>query len=182
MPSAQSFPRHSARTQGFTLGAPRNVTVSPDGAAVLFLRSSSGTDRSNALWALDFGFSMPSMIGVMMLLGVVTKNSILLVDYAVLAQQRGLPRHDAVLEACSKRARPIVMTTVAMVFGMLPLALGFGGDSSFRAPMAVVVMGGLLSSTLLSLLVVPVVYILVDAFRLRMQRLLRRQPLREQPA
>lgn len=135
-----------------------------------------------ALWALDFGFSMPSMIGVMMLLGVVTKNSILLVDYAVLAQQRGLPRVEAVLEACSKRARPIVMTTVAMVFGMLPLALGLGGDSSFRAPMAVVVMGGLLSSTLLSLLVVPVVYTLVDAFRLRVRRIVQRKPLQQQPA
>ncbi|ATE59269.1 efflux RND transporter permease subunit [Thauera sinica] len=123
-----------------------------------------------ALWMLDFGFSMPSMIGIIMLMGVVTKNSILLVDYSIMAQRdHGMPRVEAILDACRKRARPIVMTTVAMVAGMLPMAVGLQGDPSFRAPMAVVVIGGLLSSTFLSLLVVPVVYELVDGLQARIR-------------
>jgi multidrug efflux pump subunit AcrB len=116
-----------------------------------------------ALWICGFSVSLPSMIGVIMLMGLVSKNAILLVDYAILARRdHGLARQEAILDACHKRARPIVMTTVAMVAGMLPVAVTLQGDSSFRAPMAVVVIGGLLSSTLLSLLVVPVVYELVD--------------------
>jgi multidrug efflux pump subunit AcrB len=102
---------------------------------------------------------LPSMIGLVMLMGIVTKNSILLVDYAVLAmRERDLALHEALLDACHKRARPIVMTTVAMVAGMLPIALGFGADASFRRPMALAVIGGLITSTALSLLVVPVVF------------------------
>ena len=82
--------------------------------------------------------SMPSMIGLIMLMGIATKNSILLVDYVILARrEHGLDRWSAVLDACRKRARPIVMTTVAMGAGMLPIALGIGADSSFRAPMAI---------------------------------------------
>jgi multidrug efflux pump subunit AcrB len=108
---------------------------------------------------------VPSMIGLVMLMGIVTKNSILLVEYAVLArEERGLPETDALLDACHKRARPIVMTTVAMIAGMLPIALGLGADASFRQPMAIAVIGGLVTSTLLSLLVVPVVFMYVDAF------------------
>src|SRR6202011_2096286 len=107
--------------------------------------------------------SLPSMIGIIMLMGLVAKNAILLVDYAILARRdHGLARQEAILDACHKRARPIVMTTVAMVAGMLPVAVTLQGDSSFRAPMAVVVIGGLLSSTLLSLLIVPVVYELIE--------------------
>ncbi|HEY0817345.1 MAG TPA: efflux RND transporter permease subunit [Rhizobacter sp.] len=107
--------------------------------------------------------SMPSMIGLIMLMGIATKNSILLVDYAVIArEQHGLSPVDAVLDACRKRARPIVMTTLAMGAGMLPIALGWGSDPSFRAPMAIVVIGGLVSSTFLSLLVIPVVVTCVD--------------------
>jgi multidrug efflux pump subunit AcrB len=103
--------------------------------------------------------NVPSMIGLVMLMGIVTKNSILLVEYAVVAmQERGLALFDALIDACHKRARPIVMTTVAMIAGMLPIALGFGADASFRQPMAIAVIGGLLTSTLLSLLVVPVVF------------------------
>lgn len=129
------------------------------------------------LWLCGFSVSLPSMIGIVMLMGLVSKNAILLVDYAILARRdHGLARQEAILDACHKRARPIIMTTVAMVAGMLPLALMLQGDSSFRAPMAVVVIGGLLSSTLLSLLVVPVVYELVDDWhgyaRRFMQRLL----------
>jgi multidrug efflux pump subunit AcrB len=118
-----------------------------------------------ALYATGSSMSMPSMIGLIMLMGIATKNSILLVDYAVIARrQHGLGAADAAIDACRKRARPIVMTTLAMGAGMLPAALGWGGDPSFRAPMAIVVIGGLISSTVLSLLVVPVVIACVDDF------------------
>lgn len=116
-----------------------------------------------ALTITGSSLSMPAMIGVIMLMGITTKNSILLVDYAVIArEQHGLSRADAVIDACRKRARPIIMTTLAMGAGMLPVALGWGGDPSFRSPMAIVVIGGLLSSTVLSLLVIPVVMTYVD--------------------
>ena len=109
---------------------------------------------------------LPSMIGLVMLMGIVTKNSILLVDYAVLAMRdRGLPMQDALLDACHKRARPIVMTTAAMIAGMLPVASGLGADASFRQPMALAVIGGLITSTALSLLVVPAVFSYVSGWR-----------------
>ncbi|MEO5329166.1 MAG: efflux RND transporter permease subunit [Magnetococcus sp. THC-1_WYH] len=108
-------------------------------------------------------FSMPAVIGILMLMGIVTKNSILLVEYAVSARRdRGLLRREAMLDACNKRARPIVMTTIAMGAGMLPVALGLGAEPSFRSPMAIVVIGGLITSTFLSLLVIPVIYGYVD--------------------
>jgi multidrug efflux pump subunit AcrB len=116
-----------------------------------------------ALFITRTDLSMPAMIGMIMLMGIATKNSILLVEYAIMARRdRGLNRWDALLDACHKRARPIVMTTIAMGAGMLPIALGFGTDPSFRAPMAIVVIGGLITSTFLSLLVVPVVFTYVD--------------------
>lgn len=108
-------------------------------------------------------FSMPVVIGLLMLMGVVTKNSILLVEYAIMSRQCGMARFDALIDACHKRARPIVMTTIAMGCGMLPVALSLGGgDASFRQPMAIVVIGGLLTSTVLSLVVIPVVFTFVD--------------------
>jgi multidrug efflux pump subunit AcrB len=108
--------------------------------------------------------SMPSMIGFIMLMGIATKNSILLVDYAILAQRdHGLNRFDALLDACYKRARPIIMTTIAMGAGMMPLVLGWGeADPTFRQPMAAAVIGGLVTSTLLSLIVIPMVYTFMD--------------------
>jgi multidrug efflux pump subunit AcrB len=116
-----------------------------------------------ALFITRTDLSMPAMIGMIMLMGIATKNSILLVEYAVMARrERGLSRWDALLDACHKRARPIVMTTIAMGAGMLPIAIGLGTDPSFRAPMAIVVIGGLITSTFLSLLVVPVVFTYVD--------------------
>ncbi|WP_337881171.1 efflux RND transporter permease subunit [Rheinheimera sp.] len=116
-----------------------------------------------ALFVTQSALSMPSMIGLIMLIGIATKNSILLVDYIIIARRElGLPRWQAVLDACQKRARPIVMTSLAMGAGMLPVALGLGADASFRAPMAIVVTGGLVTSTVLSLLVVPVVFTYVD--------------------
>jgi multidrug efflux pump subunit AcrB len=120
---------------------------------------------------------LPAMIGVVMLIGIVSKNSILLVEYTVVAiRNHGLPRDEAVLEACHSRVRAIVMTTFAMTAGMLPLALGFGADSSFRQPMAVAAIGGLLSSTALSLLVVPVVFTYVDGFERRLRSIWHREP------
>jgi multidrug efflux pump subunit AcrB len=120
---------------------------------------------------------LPAMIGIVMLIGIVSKNSILLVEYAVISiRDHGLPPHEAVVEACRNRVRAIVMTTFAMTAGMLPLALGFGADSSFRQPMAVAAIGGLLSSTALSLLVVPVVFTYVDGFERRLRRFYYREP------
>ena len=116
-----------------------------------------------ALFITHTSLSMSSMIGLIMLMGIATKNSILLVDYIILARrEHGLDRWHALLDACQKRARPILMTTIAMGAGMLPIALGIGTDPSFRAPMAIVVIGGLITSTFLSLLVIPVLFTFVD--------------------
>ena len=116
-----------------------------------------------ALFITQTALSMPSMIGLIMLMGIATKNSILLVDYVIIARRdHGMGRMAAVLDACGKRARPIVMTTIAMAAGMVPIALGWGVDPSFRSPMAIVVIGGLITSTFLSLLVIPVLFTFVD--------------------
>ena len=127
-----------------------------------------------ALLATDKSFSMPSLIGLLMLMGIVTKNSILLVEYAIVARRHGMNRFDALMDACHKRARPIVMTTIAMGAGMVPIAMGWGTDPSFRSPMAVAVIGGLITSTLLSLLVVPAVFTFVDDVERIAGRLFRR--------
>jgi multidrug efflux pump subunit AcrB len=106
--------------------------------------------------------SLPVVIGVLMLMGIVTKNAIMLVDFAIEEMQRGVPRLDAIVDAGRKRARPIIMTTIAMIGGMLPSAFGLGSGGEFRAPMAIAVIGGLLSSTLLSLVFVPAVFSVMD--------------------
>jgi HAE1 family hydrophobic/amphiphilic exporter-1 len=106
-----------------------------------------------------------SMIGLIMLMGLVTKNAILLVDFTNQGRAEGLSRHQALLRAGTTRLRPIVMTTLAMIFGMMPLAFAIGAGAEMRAPMARAVIGGLITSTLLSLLVVPVVYTFLDDFR-----------------
>lgn len=115
-----------------------------------------------------YSLSMSSLIGILMLMGIVTKNSILLVDYALLEIRKpGVDYKHAIIEACIKRSRPIIMTSAAMVIGMLPIALGLEGDSSFRAPMAMTVIGGLITSTVLSLLVIPVVFEVVNKLSLK---------------
>jgi multidrug efflux pump subunit AcrB len=107
--------------------------------------------------------SMPALIGFLMLMGIAAKNSILLVEYAIVAMRDGaLDRVHALLEAARKRVRPIVMTTVAMSAGMLPIALGIGADAEKRAPMAIAVIGGLVSSTVLSLVYVPAFFTVMD--------------------
>jgi predicted RND superfamily exporter protein len=107
-------------------------------------------------------FSMPVMIGVLMLMGIVTKNAILLVDFAIEMMHRGMKRTEAMVEAGRKRARPIIMTSIAMSAGMLPSALGVGEGGSFRAPMAIAVIGGIIVSTVLSLVVVPAFFLIMD--------------------
>lgn len=122
-------------------------------------------------------FSMPSLIGLIMLMGIASKNSILLVDYAIIARdEKHYSRFNALLDACHKRARPIIMTTLAMGAGMLPIALGIGTDPSFRAPMAISVIGGLITSTFLSLLVIPVVYTFIDDINRKIHSFRKSQP------
>ena len=106
-----------------------------------------------------------ALIGIVLLMGIVTKNSILLVDYALLNQQEGKPLYKAVLESGVARLRPILMTTIAMIAGMLPIALGIGAGSQVRSPMAIAVIGGLMTSTLLTLVVIPVVFTYMDSFQ-----------------
>ncbi|MDL5364269.1 efflux RND transporter permease subunit [Xanthomonas sp. NCPPB 2654] len=121
--------------------------------------------------------SLPALIGLLMLIGIASKNSILLVDYAVIAEdEHGLSQHDALIDACRKRAQPVIMTTLAMGAGMMPIALGWAGDSSFRAPMAIAVIGGLITSTLLSLIVIPAAFTVLDDLGEWMTRRLRRTP------
>jgi hydrophobe/amphiphile efflux-1 (HAE1) family protein len=115
-----------------------------------------------ALFLTNTPFSLPVMIGVLMLMGIVAKNSILLVDMAIEEMRAGKTRLEAIVEAGHKRARPIVMTTVAMVAGMIPVATGLGEASDFRQPMAIAVIGGLITSTLLTLVIVPAVFTLFD--------------------
>jgi HAE1 family hydrophobic/amphiphilic exporter-1 len=117
-----------------------------------------------ALIIMGMSVSMPSLIGLLMLLGLAAKNSILLVEYAIEREREGMAQREAIIEACRERARPIIMTSVAMAAGMLPTALAIGKGSEFRQPMAVAVIGGLVTSTVLSLILVPVVYEMIDDF------------------
>jgi HAE1 family hydrophobic/amphiphilic exporter-1 len=124
------------------------------------------------LFGLDI--TLPVLIGVLMLMGLAAKNSILLVEFAIEREREGASRREAILHACHERARPIVMTTFAMAAGMFPTALGFGEGAAFRQPMAVAVIGGLISSTVLSLVLVPVVYEVIDRIEQRLAPKLRR--------
>lgn len=125
--------------------------------------------------------SMPVLIGMLMLLGIVAKNSILLIDFAIEEMDAGRPRREAILEAGHKRAQPIVMTTVAMTAGMIPTALSLSGDAAFRAPMGVTVIGGLLLSTLLTLLIVPAGFSLADSVEKKLGPWLRERFLTYKP-
>jgi multidrug efflux pump subunit AcrB len=110
--------------------------------------------------------SMPVIIGILMLMGIVTKNAIMIVDFSIEAVASGMERTAAIVEAGKKRARPIVMTTIAMVAGMVPSALGLGAGGEFRSPMAIAVIGGLVVSTFLSLLFVPAFFAVMDDLRM----------------
>ncbi len=120
--------------------------------------------------------SISVYIGLLMLLGIVAKNSILLIDFAIEEMERGASKLEAIMEAGHKRAQPIVMTTMAMIFGMLPTALSLSGDSAWRAPMGTTVIGGLLLSTLLTLLIVPAGFSIADGLEKRLGPWLRRAP------
>jgi multidrug efflux pump subunit AcrB len=118
--------------------------------------------------------SLPVLIGILMLFGIVAKNSILLVDFAVEMMNHGMPKDEAIWEAGHKRAQPIVMTTIAMVAGMLPIALSLSGDGSWRAPMGVTVIGGLIFSTILTLLLVPAYFSIAISMESRLASLFQR--------
>lgn len=129
-----------------------------------------------ALALILFGaaLDLSSTIGILMLMGIVCKNSILLVDHAIVCRNEGADRRTALLTAGTTRARPIIMTTIAMVAGMVPAAIGVGADASFRAPMAIAVIGGLITSTMLSLVFVPVMFTVMDDISVRLGRRLKR--------
>lgn len=132
---------------------------------------------SGAFFGLLVGGSelnLPALIGLLMLMGLAAKNSILLVEHAIESERAGMSQHDALIEACRERARPIVMTTFAMVAGMIPTAMGLGEGSELRVPMALAVIGGLISSTALSLVLVPVVYEFIDDWELKLRPRLKR--------
>ncbi len=125
--------------------------------------------------------SMPVYIGILMLLGIVAKNSILLIDFAIEEMEHGVPKREAIIDAGHKRAQPIVMTTVAMVAGMVPTALSLSGDGAWRAPMGMVVIGGLILSTVLTLVLIPAGFSLADGFEKRAGPWLRQRFLTFRP-
>ena len=109
-----------------------------------------------------------SMIGVILLMGIVAKNAILLIDFAKWGQENGLEREDAIVEAGRVRLRPIMMTTLALVAGMVPVALGNGEGADFRAPLGRAIIGGVITSTVLTLLVIPTIYEILDDWRIKL--------------
>ena len=134
----------------------------------------SAAGAAVALYICGDGLAINSLIGLLMLMGIVSKNSILLVEYAIMAQEKhGMGRFDSLIDSCSKRARPIVMTSIAMTAGMTPVAMGWAGDPSFRSPMGVAVIGGLIVSTVMSLFIVPVMFTFIDDFQQWLRRLFR---------
>jgi HAE1 family hydrophobic/amphiphilic exporter-1 len=128
-----------------------------------------------------FALDLPVLIGLLMLMGLCAKNSILLVEFAIEAERAGTPMREALFNACAQRTRPIIMTSVAMIAGMLPTALAISEGSESRQPMAVAVIGGMLTSTLLSLILVPVIYEIIDRFEIRILPHLSRLTTPKQP-
>jgi multidrug efflux pump subunit AcrB len=133
------------------------------------------------LMILGQSISLPVFIGILMLFGIVAKNSILLIDFSIEEMARGASKFEAIIEAGHKRAQPIVMTTVAMTAGMLPTALSLGSDGAWRAPTGTVVIGGLVMSTALTLLIVPAAFSLADGLEKRIGPMLRRSLLTYEP-
>jgi HAE1 family hydrophobic/amphiphilic exporter-1 len=126
--------------------------------------------------------NLMSMIGVIMLMGIVAKNAILLIDFAKWSEEAGMSRRDAIIEAGRVRLRPILMTTFALVAGMVPVALGRGEGADFRSPLGIAVIGGVITSTLLTLLVIPTVYEILSEWRDWVAAKVRRAPARPAPA
>jgi hydrophobe/amphiphile efflux-1 (HAE1) family protein len=127
---------------------------------------------AGALWLLDLPFGIVAFVGVILLMGMATKNAVLLVDYANVLIARGMPPIEAAQQAARVRFRPVLMTAVSTVFGVLPIALGFGAGGEARAPMGVAVAAGMTTNTLLTLIIVPVVYTLFHQLRERTARAL----------
>jgi HAE1 family hydrophobic/amphiphilic exporter-1 len=144
----------------FVLSAQFESFISP--FSIMLALPLSLVGMAGMLYLTGDTINIMSLIGLIMLMGLVTKNAILLVDFAQVLRSGGMERREAIITAGRTRLRPIMMTTVAMIFGMLPLALGLGKGAEFRAPMARAVIGGLITSTFLTLLVVPVMYSWLD--------------------
>ena len=135
----------------------------------------------NELLLVGQPVSIAVYIGILMLLGIVAKNSILLIDFAIEEMDKGVPKKQAIIDAGHKRAQPILMTTVAMSAGMVPTALSLSGDAAWRAPMGITVIGGLLLSTLLTLIIVPAGFSLADGVEKRLGPWLRQRVLTYRP-
>lgn len=141
-----------------------------DPAAIILALPLCAVGAMLGLFVTRTDFGIVSLLGLVFLLGLVNKNAVLLVDYIAHLRRHGAGRRDAILTAGPIRLRPILMTTTATVLGMLPIALGIGAGSELRSPMAVAIIGGLITSTLLSLVVVPVLYTLLDDLRTHLHR------------
>jgi multidrug efflux pump len=152
---------------------------------VLSTLPSAGVGAVLALLMFHMEFSIIALIGVFLLIGIVKKNAILIIDFALEAERsRGISATEAVREACLLRFRPILMTTLAAALGALPLAIGFGEGSELRQPLGIAIIGGLIASQLLTLLTTPVVYVYIDKLRTRKphDRELARHPLEDEPS
>ena len=133
------------------------------------------------MWLFNTQFTIIAAIGVLLLIGIVKKNAIMMVDFALAAEQQGLDTRGAIEQACLLRFRPIMMTTCAAIFGALPLAFGTGEGSELRHPLGITIVGGLIVSQVLTLYTTPVVFIYLDSFAKQLRRLWSRYYLRGNP-
>ena len=157
--------RHDLRRADGVCGADPAVPGFPAALTILTSLPLAIGGAVGGLLLYGAAIDLPVVIGLLMLMGIVTKNSILMVEFVIEKRRHGLARHEALMQSGAERARPIIMTTIAMVAGMVPALLITGADAGFRAPMAVAVIGGLITSTLLSLIFVPVVFSYMDDLR-----------------
>ena len=149
---------------------------------ILSTLPSAGVGALLALWMFNTELSIIALIGIILLIGIVKKNAILMIDFAIDAERkRGVSARDAIFEACMLRFRPIMMTTMAALLGAVPLAIGFGDGAELRKPLGISILGGLILSQLLTLYTTPVVYLYLDRFSKWCQRVFRRKS-REIPA
>ena len=143
---------------------------------------SASVGAALALWLFNTQFTVIAAIGVLLLIGIVKKNAIMMVDFALEAERRGLDTREAIEQACLVRFRPIMMTTFAAIFGALPLAFGVGEGAELRHPLGITIVGGLIVSQALTLYTTPVVFLYLDRFGKRLASLWGRYYLRAEPA